>query len=470
MRRDVQWAARYQFLEDLWRGRARVLADARLEHALATEGPGFGRDDPAPLCALAQALVPERPGGAPAWCTVAQVDPEGMQRRRPGTHFVTPAALAPLLARRPWDVAVVDVARLEGEAGEELQAVLRRGLADGRRAVVLLAPGPTADGPDYDELVARAAGLSSVDHPARIYGLFDEQVFGIVEYGEPLAGPVGEDEAPYTGADDEGDESNEGDEDDDAGADDEDDEDVPLAYDNVLGVEDPAVREWIVVVTGEGTPFAAEGLTLVEVFAPAVPAADGGASPAADRRELEAQLEQARRRADLAEIQRRQLLERQNDLRRENARLLETLDALRQREAAAGAAEAEAAAREQELRLRVEQLEAELRRLRPRPVSELEAEVASLRARLAEREADRETVDTPSVEAPEMPAAAPARPAVAPGPPRPPARVRVQRVVPGVERRLAALLARLERDPALRATEVRRALLALRARLRRGSG
>jgi predicted nucleic acid-binding Zn-ribbon protein len=402
-RDDLRWAARYEFVDDLWRDRARVIFDPEIEDALL-RGAGEGER------ALLDALVP-RSATDGVWVVVSTADVAArLGRRRSGVTFLPVSGVGDLLRRADWDVALVDLAGLgtEDEQTDEahtrvdprrelpearrasMLAELGRGVEQGR-AVVLSVPAAvggdasSSPGLDYGEL---ADILADELGGGRIYGLYQPPMAAIVEFGEriePFEAEEGDDDAQW--ADDTG--SLELPVSDALDA----DEDVPLAYDNTLGSQEPEFSHYVAVAGAEPS---ASGLTLIEL---PIAAHD-------DRRDeeavaaLRAQLHQARRRADLAAIDRQAHLERVDALEAQNERLRADVAELRDRlaravdaassEAPARASESAgqdrldaALAREQALRWRVTQLERELDALVGRPVDALEAEVASLRARLA---------------------------------------------------------------------------------------
>jgi hypothetical protein len=192
------------------------------------------------------------------------------------------------------------------------------------------------------------------------------------------------DEGQAAGDEDEDERGEAGDDD----ADEDEDDEVPLSFDNTLGSQVPAFVEYV-AVAGQ-VPELPVGMTLVELpaNAPSVEQSSDGA--------LRAQLVQAQRQAELAAIDRQALLEKVDALESERARLEQQATELRDNLARAVTEESpqatEAAERlqtsladNQALRWKVQQLERELEAAKARPVEVLEAEVAALRAELAER-------------------------------------------------------------------------------------
>lgn len=380
---SVRWAARYAVLDDLWRGRARVIVDPVLEAVLRDGGPGVAHGSDPSLQQLVDDLVPVEPiDGEPVWMAVATAEiAVELGPLRPGTTFVPLPSIADVLLRAHWDVALVDLSAdldpdAPGGAGERAARALDELGIDGRRGRAVVVSVPVRDYPrtehglDYDEMAALVVEQLG---GGRLFGLYAPPMVAIVEFGD-LDDDVDLDDEAY----DDDDVEAYGD-DDDVELDDVDldeGDDVPLIYDNTLGTQDPRLLEYI-AIAGAEPPI--EGLALVEL--PVVDAVqdEGGAR---------AQLAQARRQADLAAIDRQAQLERAEAFERDNAELRRQIDELRVELADAdrreGSQVAEVAlqaalAREQSLRWRVAELEAALAQAMSRPVGELEAELAMLR-------------------------------------------------------------------------------------------
>jgi hypothetical protein len=271
-------------------------------------------------------------------------------------------------------------------------------------------------------------------------------------------------------------------EDDETDEADETEDEVPLSFDNTLGTMSPPIEEWLLVA---GVPGPADGLSLVEVRETATTTA---LPPATWR----AQLHEAQRQADLQAIEVQRWAERADELAADNERLrtalAETQDELARAVHAADAAplappaspsgtgtdlqteaRLEAAAAEvQGLKWRIGQLEEQLEAAQARPLDELEAELAMLRARLhaASDDEDRGRASPhadanrpePSRTAIDVHAAELSRPGA-------PVGTHVQAAV----RVLEALVHRLERG-GIEAVRLRTDLLALKERLRRLPG
>jgi hypothetical protein len=397
---EMRWAARYTFCDPLWRGRARLIVDPELEAVLRrlTDEPDDPVDPDAPWRELLAALVPaER--GVPVWMLVRGEElARSLAPYWPGTRFMSIAAAEDLLARAPWEVAMVHL--VDGAEDRQTEVVgsmvtrvdtspsasLRRAaeligelasaIDRGRQVVV----STTGDEVDYDAFV-RLVGdrLPS----ARIYGAYRPAMVAFVEFGDDdgevreLDGPPGASELSDARTDvrvvDSWDTDDDEYDDDDA---------VPLSFDNTLVADEPVFATWL-ALAGDGVELG-EGLTLVEL--PAV--ADQESTAGALRR----QLHETRRLADLGALERQRQVERIDALTAENAALREAVTQLR--EQLAGALDPSAAAerldaalaREQSLRWRVASLEREIAELRVRPVAELEAELARTRAELAARD------------------------------------------------------------------------------------
>lgn len=428
MHDDLRWAARFAFLEELWRDRPRVVVDRGLE-AWLSAGVAPDRDED-PVAALVDRLLPASAGGPRAFmATHEAATARELSRTRPATGFVPVDRLGDLLRHRDYQIAIVDLASVDVDADAETTAVAhssatqvaagrpalgptaRRVLellgdaAEAGRAVAIVlpaGPGPGAfDEVQAMELLAERLG------GGRLYGLYQPHMTALVDYGEPSdEGEPDEeldeelDEEPDEELDEEPDDDREtaalddaDDEADDTGG----DEEVPLSFDNTLGTMTPAIAEWLLVA---GVSAPADGLSLLEVRE----VAGAAAAPPATWR---AQLSEAQRQADLRAIEVQRWVERADALAADNERLGTALaqaqdELARAVHAAAPGPEAaglpgdlqaqarleSAAAEIQGLKWRIAQLEEELQAARARPLDEWEAEVASLRARLSAAEGD----------------------------------------------------------------------------------
>lgn len=407
MSSDARWAARYQFLEDVWRGRDRLIFDPAVVAAVRS-GPDRM---PEPVRDLFGALVTRGGDGRVALAAdddlVASLGDgaEGIVGR---AQVVPIVEVAERLRGRPWEVAMVDLTALlavEGseEGPEAILSVLAEG-ASGGKSVVLMASAADdpsqGDGVDFDRL---ATVLAQRFGGGRVYGLYLPDMVAAVEF-ETVDASFGQDEGVDDGEVDEGEDEVDGDPievDDEEDGDDEDEDDVPVSFDNTLGEQEPVITHYL-ALCGEGE--LEDGMTLLEL--PATETRGLDAQPRADRG-LRAQLQEARRQSDLVAIERQNLVDRIDQLESDRDVLEETVARLRDDLARAlhtGGAPAAVApaiqpadapeaspseddggaeAREQSLRWELAKLQDELAALRKRPVDALEAEVASLRARLA---------------------------------------------------------------------------------------
>lgn len=359
---SLRWAARYAFSEDLWRCRPRVVLDPALEEALLSGLP-VGEAGEA-LRELVDALLPTRAiDDEPVWMAVSdEAVAQRLGRLRPGTTFVAASQVPKLLAESSWEVALLDLDAASSRAGAgehdvaEALAWLGVEASLGRGVIVWGAAGQ--GGLDYEALAdAMMERLWVRGCVQRIYGVYQPPMAAVVDFGESLE------------LDDDGDleitlnvhpSELRGEPD---------DEDIPLTFDNSLGAQEPALDELLGVCSATTL---AEGLGLVEL-----PAAASG-QPSGMR----AQLASAQARAQLAEVERQELLDRLDALQRENRELRDAVesgpdpfDALARDEALEASM-----AREQALKWKVTGLEHQLSQAVARPVEALEAEVARLRA------------------------------------------------------------------------------------------
>jgi hypothetical protein len=420
---DLRWAARFAFLEELWRDRPRVVVDRGLEAWLSAGVSAEGDDDP--VAALVDRLLPASAGGPRAFmATHDAATARELSRTRPATGFVPVERLADLLQHRDVQVAIVDLTGVDVDSDAETTAVAHSSateVAAGRRVL-----GPTARRV-LEQLgeAARAGKAVAIVLPAGAGpGAFDD-----VQAMELLTDALG------TG--------------------------------RLYGLYPPRMT------------------ALVEVRE----AATTTALPPATWR---AQLHEAQRQADLQAIEVQRWAERADELAADNERLrtalAETQDELARAVHAADAAplappaspsgtgtdlqteaRLEAAAAEvQGLKWRIGQLEEQLEAAQARPLDELEAELAMLRARLhaASDDEDRGRASPhPDADRPEPSRTAIDVHAAELSRPGAPAGTHVQAAV----RVLEALVHRLERG-GIEAVRLRTDLLALKERLRRLPG
>lgn len=363
---SLRWAARYAFSEELWRSRARVVLDPALEAALLSGMP-VGEDAES-LRDLVDALLPAHEGEARVFMAVAD---DAIARRfarlRPGTTFVPVDRLPEVLDTQAWDVALIDLdaasPTLRDGENPAMAALEWLGLRAGPQRSVVVWAAAGEGGLEYGDLAeAMMERLFVRGCVQRIYGLYQPPMAAVVDFGESLE--VDEDtdlEITLTVHPSE------------LRGDDEDDE-VPLYYDNSLGAQEPGMDELLGVCTAVDLP---EGLGLVELPAAAMGQPSG----------LRAQLASAQQRAQRAEVERQELLDRLDALQRENRELRDAVeagpdpfDALARDEALEASM-----AREQALKWKVSGLEHQLSQAVARPVEALEAEVARLAAMVSSR-------------------------------------------------------------------------------------
>lgn len=423
-------AARYQFLEEAWVGRDRVVYDSQLVKWLssspvsATE-TSWGR--------LLADVLPSRPGQSVVWAVVP--NPEDVVRHASslrGCRLVTLEQAFDLGADALWSVAMVDVSgdlRASSQGDEETGAIRCASAVAGlvERFVEELGRGRT--------MCVSVGGAAARSHSGeQVFDLFDELVPDAKSYmlAKPTIAvvyPLGADEdedeflqvsgpppgarTPWTSRPRDQGPSSESDYDKDLADAEEswtgqwrgsptrppeqprpeseeraqisdDSEGVGVGYDNSIGDEEPEAHTWLAVL---GRASVDDDVVLVDLGSPAPSAAlsdvvrvedaddlhrrRGQSDDSSQVRELKARLNQARLRADAAVI--------------EHHRLTEVVHALQQRseddrpfsEDSAGL-EAELTSAQWSLAQANDQVEA----LRGRPVTELEALVCSLRAQI----------------------------------------------------------------------------------------
>lgn len=382
---ERRWAARLQFLDELWRGRDRIVLDLDVEQALAKSAAE-------PFADLLERLLPADEEDARAWMALHDERRAAtFARARSGTVFVGLDAAAELASDEDWEVALVMLPEPREQMSADLLAFLEvlgdKTSDDPDRTVVLAVPIERDGAKDDAEDRTYEALADLVDElfgDARIYGLARPGMAAFFDFGRVLA-DEGEGEA--------GEES------------------IDIEVDNTLGSEQPRFDLFLAVI-GDRVP--SEGLTYVELppdegapIRATIQAAEKAfVSPAGGEKAgddevaaLRAQLAEAQRRGDLQAIERLALLEKLEQAEERAAGLGEQLE---RRHAAAGAVELGSGqteggegprldavlAREQALRWELDRTRAELERLQARPVETLEAEVAALRARLRDSEAE----------------------------------------------------------------------------------
>ena len=356
---ERRWAARYQFLEQVWRGQDRIVCDRELEAALHAGPEGAVGE-------LLGGLLPAEGGDARAWVALYN-DRRAVSfaRARSGTVFASLDDGPELAADEPWKVALVDLGESVELDGLEtfVEILAERAEDDPSRTIVLSVRCGTGEDDEDETYEALADLVAEQFGDGRIYGLTRPKVAAFFDFG-----PVLEDE----GGDDEG-----------GGA------EGGVEFDNSLGSEEPRF-ELFVAVIGEARP--SEGALYVEL-----PGAERSASAPpptalarAESEELAAlrvQLSEAQRRGDLQAIERQELLEELERSQDRVANLEEELDAQGSSIAAQASQRLDTVlASEQSLRWQLDQARSELEASRARPVDELEAELATLQAKLERAE------------------------------------------------------------------------------------
>jgi hypothetical protein len=376
---ERRWAARYQFLEQLWRGRHRIICDRELEGVLHAGIEG-------PLAALLAELIPGEGGDASVWVALHHDRrAASFARAHSGTVFVGLDDAVELASEEDWKVALLnldgaDGARIGEGAGQGLEACLEilgeRVEDDPTRSVILTLSCGDDEDATYEQL---AEHVDERFGDGRIYGLTRPGMVAFYDFG-PVLEVEGEGEA---------------------------DAEVGVEVDNVLGTQTPKFEAFIAVI---GASLPGEGVTYVELPTPTIDGPREVAGVGTTRAEAEeltalrAQLAEAQRRGDMHAIERQAQLEQLEQAEDRIASLGEALESSRADtpEDAAAAASArssegprvdELLAREQSLRWEVDRLRGELEHARARPVEMLEAEVVSLRAKLDRAEAELDELD-----------------------------------------------------------------------------
>ncbi|MCA9701081.1 MAG: hypothetical protein KC431_26375, partial [Myxococcales bacterium] len=364
MGEERRWTASYQFLEELWRGRSRIIYDPELEGLLHAGGPESG-----PSAGLFDALLPrgDNNGRADGRVWMALDNDRlaaSFARGRGGTVFVGLDAAGEVASEEPWEVALVNLgeslATGLSPAVEGMLELLGERSEDGRTVVIMIGCELLGEDGSYEQLADLVDELCG---DGRIFGLARPAMAAFYDFGTVLESDAGSET------------------------------DVGIEVDNSLGSEQPRFEGFVAVV---GPRVPGEGVTLVELdespatsprasSAPAGPRSSSGSADAEDLAALRAQLAEAQRRGDTQAIERQDLLEKLEQAE-------DRIAALEDREEAWGEGGGEAEedsptidavlAREQALRWDNDRLRGELERLRARPVEALEAELATVRAQL----------------------------------------------------------------------------------------
>lgn len=405
---ERRWAARYQFLEQLWRGRDRIICDREVEAALHAGVDG-------PLAELLAQLLPGNGGDARAWVALHN-DRRAVSfaRSRSGTVFVGLDEAGEIASDEDWQVALINLD--DGGTSEQLEALLE---IVGERSedrpdcsvVLTLACGDDED-QCYEQLASLAEELFG---DARIYGLTRPAMAAFYDFGTILE-PEGEglegegERSKGEGADEpegDGEPEGAGERELEAGGESLEPAAASIEVDNTLGTDAPHFDAFVAVI---GTRLPGEGVTFVELpsrHAAAGPGRIGASASAASSGETEElaalrlQLAEAQRRGDMHAIERQSLLERLEQAEDRIASLDEELESRdgagepgSQPIASDGPRIDELLAREQSLRWELDRVRGELENLRVRPVEELEAELASTQAQLEQVEAALNEAET----------------------------------------------------------------------------
>lgn len=377
-----RWAARYQFLNELWQGRDRIVCDGELEAVLHAGVEG-------PLAGLLANLIPGEGSGERVWVALHNDRrAASFARERSGTVFLGVDESAEIASDEPWQVALVNLGEPSGGADSRADLLGPRASAssgleaflevlgervedDAERSVVL----SLACGADEDRSYELLAELvEELFGDARIYGLTRPSIVGFYDFGSVFE-PGGLEPADGGGE----------------GA-------VEFEIDNSLGDEDPRFEVFIAVI---GARVPGEGVTLLELPAPTVDRSGERASGAASTGDdelaaLRVQLAEAQRRGDLQAIERQALLEQLEQAEDRIAGFEETSESGTVEPASAAEAGPrvdELLTREQTLRWELERLRGELERAEARPVEALEAEIARLQAQLGGLQAQFERAE-----------------------------------------------------------------------------
>lgn len=455
---DTRWAARYQFLEDLWRGRDRLLLDPELEGLLRDGGTGPGNASPEAIAELFDELVPARTVRESVYVVVESENRAGeFANARAGSTFVGREEGEGLLRGGAFEMALLHLPGGELDDGAlSLVENLAKHCRKGKTGVVVLS-GEAAGGLDFE---GASAFVDRYVRGARLFGVAQPELTALYDLGgyddddvDLDADEAGLDEGEaYDRALERAERAwSDGSED---GPREAEEDDVPIDFDNRLGA-DPSMRDWVIVL---GQADLAAGLTLIEL--PPRPVHDSARASdddSASARAAATQVHEARRQADQAAIERQQLLEQLEDAHERIAALEESREPA-PHGADNGARLDAALAAQQSLEWELTKLKSELEKERARPVGELEAELASLRAQLAERTAASSRPHTRAA----SPAAGPREargvaPAQAVGP------ARAGPVLAELDR----LLARVERG-GIASMALHRSLAALRRRISLG--
>ena len=361
-RPSMRWAARYQFLEELWRERKRLLIDPELDDGIRRQARRGEDDEPMVAELLASLLPLERGQASEAWVLRSTEVKRAVEGAYGGVSFVDMEEAEEVANDGAWEVACVHLELPSGE-GEFASRCDPRRLAllerlcervGEKRLVVLSLSGPRGEALDYESF---AEFVEEFLPEAQIYGLSFNAMASIYCFAD---------------SEDEGEEG-----------------EVSIDYDNRLAAMEPRFDLFIASSDAKALP---EGLSLMELPA-GVESSDGEADhrsfePATTERAdrwtrsesekdeegltgVRAQLAEARREVEAAALERQRLVEALNEAEDRVASLSEGMErASETRTSAAkmalqGELRADVwLAREQALRWEIERMEEELRLIR----------------------------------------------------------------------------------------------------------
>lgn len=374
---DPMWAGQYLLLDELWRGRERIVFDPQLNQLiLAPGGDELAFDKEGRVHSLLESLLAQDSAGV--WLLFENLHRVARAGVDPTLFGARALHDGPLLAlRRHWEVAMVDVTRLLDAMSASLRSDPTQDTALPVEASLVDALLSSME-PDRSLVFWTHADAAEPRDSARLSALF--RLFQSAPGAEPLDPQLlGMSRAPVLQAFPLG----MGGQGDAPGVD----------VDNRLGTDYPDFRYYMAVLG----PQIPAGVTLVELPSsphdePAPPVVVERRSP--ERRTLRDRLDYVEQELEASERSRLELLRDLDHATSQVAELEDELDDLRdppgvsevdqEREPATVQETDEVV--QQALLLHasweIEQLRSQLKELRSRPVSEIEAENASLRAAL----------------------------------------------------------------------------------------
>jgi hypothetical protein len=379
MRIDPVWAAQYVYLDELWRGRERVVYDPVLaELLLAHAGESLGWDGDGRVHDMLEDLLSSDAGAV--WLLfddLAAVTHSGIDSHVLGARGLEEGPW--LVRRRPWENVLVDIGELRhvtpgarrpaGRAGAlcELLSEVAESLS-GERTVALWARAQSAFGPHGMTFESFCAWVGTYFPTAMTVGLATTSTACAYSLGCVT---------PRRGSAESG--------------------DLNIELDNRLGSESPQFAYYVAVVSEQRLVLgSSDTMTLLELparaldFSPAEVAL--GQSRGPEESELFARITALEN--ELSEVEQRKM-EILRELDHATSRVSELEDELEDLRDPPGLSDAEgpapavdsnepaAKALVLQASWELEQLRAQVASLRGRPVEELEAENARLRAELA---------------------------------------------------------------------------------------